>query len=441
MSESAYRVIIGAAGRMAATLGRGVAALRRWARMEREGDPVERLLGIAWSNPGALAVTVVGLMAVLIIARVDCVVGPRIALGLFYLLPVAAAAWWGGFSHGILVALSAAAAWKLVDDVHDLHDHPALILWNGLVRFLTLATVSLLLSRLHLSVRREKLAARTDALTGALNGRTFLAALIVQAERSRRERRPLTLAYVDLDHFKEVNDRYGHARGNDALNAFVRVVRSGMRRTDLLGRLGGDEFALLLPSTDAGEAVLALTRLQRLLREEMAAHGWPITLSIGAATFHYAPANVDLMIRRVDTLMYGAKRGGKDRVHHETVDEAAAAVELAAPRPERRATARLLCHRSARVRALESDGDPESFAVLTNISAGGVAIHSAERFPEQALLALESSPPCGVRTLLARVVRVTAADGGWLHGCEVTPRLSIEELEVWLGSRDGAAQR
>lgn len=437
MSVTTYRAVIGTAERATAALGRGAATLRRWARMEREGDSVGRLLGIDRSGPSALAVTLFGLMAVLLIARVDFLVGPRISLGLFYLLPVAIAAWWAGFSYGILVALAASAAWKLVDDQHDVLDHPALILWNGLVRFLTLATVSLLLSRLHLSVRREKLAARTDALTGALNGRTFLAALVAEADRARHERRSLTLAYVDLDHFKEVNDRFGHACGNDALIAFIRVVRAGLRRSDLIGRLGGDEFALLLPGTDTGEAVLALTRLQRLLREDMVGHGWPITLSIGAATFRRAPADVELMIRRVDALMYGAKRGGKDRVNHEVVDEADSDVELTAPRSERRATARLLCNRSARVRSLEASGDPESFAVLTNISAGGVAIHSPERFPEQALLALEPSPPKGVRTLLAKVVRVTAEDGGWLHGCEVTPRLSVEELEHWLDGREG----
>src|SRR5207253_7376812 len=148
-------------------------------------------------------------------------------------------------------------------------------------------------------VMRERLLARTDPLTGAANARTFYESVALEAERATRAGRPLTLAYLDLDNFKRLNDRLGHAAGDAALVDLVRMIRPGLRAPDVLARLGGDEFALLLPDTDAEGAVALLTRMQEALTREMARAGRPISASVGAVTFEKPLWDVDLMIQQV----------------------------------------------------------------------------------------------------------------------------------------------
>jgi diguanylate cyclase (GGDEF)-like protein len=375
----------------------------------------------------ALGLAVVGL-----IAWLDYATGPDLSLSIFYLIPVAACAWWGGFPHGILLALAGAVAWHHVDALENPTIPVAIGLWNGVVRFGTLAITSSLISRLHSGVVRERLLARTDSLTGAANARTFYEAVAAEAERACRTARPLTLAYLDLDNFKQVNDQLGHAAGDLVLIDLVRVIRPALRTSDLLARLGGDEFALLMPETNAEGAVALLTRLQPLLSQEMRRGGRPVSVSIGAVTFLRPLWDVDLMVQQVDVLMYAAKRRGKDRVEHTTIrttEDLAAGDRL---RLERRATARTLCHRSARVR---KDGEAkELFATVHDLSAEGVGLRTGQPFPEGTVLVIEPLSH-QAKTLLARVVWANQKEGGWLHGCQLPSRLSPEELRAWLNGQ------
>src|SRR5207237_3552929 len=130
----------------------------------------------------------------------------------------------------------------------------------------------------------------------------------IESERARRLSRPLTLAYIDLDNFKQVNDRLGHAAGDAVLVQVVRTVCDELRGSDLLARLGGDEFGLLLPETGPEGAAALLTRIHEVLSDEMAGQGLPVTFSVGAITFHRPLLDVDQMIQRVDGLMYRAKK-------------------------------------------------------------------------------------------------------------------------------------
>ena len=123
-----------------------------------------------------------------------------------------------------------------------------------------------------------------DSLTHVLNARSFAERLEQELERNRRYARPMAVLYLDLDNFKHLNDKYGHAAGDAALLNVVRAIRLNLRVSDLLARLGGDEFALLLPETDSQEVVAILMRLQEHVAEEMTRRGWPVTLSIGAIT-------------------------------------------------------------------------------------------------------------------------------------------------------------
>jgi diguanylate cyclase (GGDEF)-like protein len=191
--------------------------------------------------------------------------------------------------------------------------------WAVVPHVLSLGLSILLLARLRAALEREAALARTDPLTGAANVRTFHEAAALEIERSRRTDRPFTIAYVDLDDFKRVNDRSGHLVGDQVLRTVVRALRENVRATDTVARLGGDEFAVLLPETDTPAADAVVEKIRRVFADEMRRGDWPVTFSIGVATYRTPPADTDEMIRKADEFMYLVKRGGKNDVHHEVV--------------------------------------------------------------------------------------------------------------------------
>ena len=151
---------------------------------------------------------------------------------------------------------------------------------------------------------------REDALTGLLNRRAILSQLGGTISGARRHGHPLSVAMIDLDNFKAINDAYGHAAGDNVLVAAVRAMRAHLRAEDQLGRLGGEEFLVVLPETDEGAA----TRVAEKLREEVArAPGAvPVTCSAGVAT--WAGETPEELLRRADEALYAAKDAGRDRV-------------------------------------------------------------------------------------------------------------------------------
>jgi len=169
-------------------------------------------------------------------------------------------------------------------------------------------------SRLKNLLAKEQELARIDPLTMVPNRRAFYEALDKERVRSLRYHRPFTIAYVDLDNFKKVNDSLGHAVGDELLVEVAMGVRSNLRDSDYVGRLGGDEFAILLPETDATAAQLVLRKLRLRLLEQMKAHSWQVTFSIGAATFLDPSDSLDVIIRMADETMYAIKAHGKDNV-------------------------------------------------------------------------------------------------------------------------------
>jgi diguanylate cyclase (GGDEF)-like protein len=169
----------------------------------------------------------------------------------------------------------------------------------------------LLLAGFRARLEGEQQLARTDALTQVANRRAFIEAAELELERARRSSRPLTLAYVDCDDFKHINDTLGHAEGDALLVVVAQTLRGSTRAVDAVARLGGDEFGLLLPETDGPTAQALLTRLRDTLLQAMADHAWPVGFSCGAATFAVPAASVDQMMARADELMYEAKRSAK----------------------------------------------------------------------------------------------------------------------------------
>lgn len=160
--------------------------------------------------------------------------------------------------------------------------------------------------------------AREDALTGLANRRHFLAQLTHELLRARRFRYPLSLALLDIDHFKQVNDRHGHPAGDRAIAAVGRACGEGLRRTDLAGRLGGEEFGLLLPGTALADATQVADKLRAALASApIALEGGAtlrITVSLGVAEARTPDESPEQLIQRADAALYEAKRGGRNRV-------------------------------------------------------------------------------------------------------------------------------
>ena len=160
-------------------------------------------------------------------------------------------------------------------------------------------------------VRQLRETATSDSLTGALNRGAFEAQLRAERARSQRHGRPYSVAIIDVDHFKQVNDAHGHAAGDAALARLASLVREHTRAGDVFARVGGEEFALLLTDTDLNGAVSVAESLRGLVRRETAYDHVPLTVSIGVAAAGTGAADVMLA---ADRALYGAKRSGRDRV-------------------------------------------------------------------------------------------------------------------------------
>lgn len=259
----------------------------------------------------------VSLLLVLLVGAGDYATGEEISFTLVYLAPIATAVWFVGRGAGVAVSFLCALDWLVADAMtRRIHPPPLVRAWNVAVELAVFLTFAALLASLRRRLEAGERLARVDALTGLANRRSFIESAGLELERARRTGRPLTVAYLDVDGFKAVNDRLGHQQGDALLAALGATLKGGVRSVDVVARLGGDEFGLLLPETDAAAAVRLLARLREAALAAVRAR-WPVTLSVGAVTFRTLPGGVDQMIARADRLMYEVKNAGKDAVRHE----------------------------------------------------------------------------------------------------------------------------
>lgn len=158
--------------------------------------------------------------------------------------------------------------------------------------------------------------ANTDVLTGVNNRRRFLEIFECEIQRVKRTGHPLSFMMLDIDHFKSVNDQYGHAVGDQVLCHFAGALQEGFREIDVIGRLGGEEFGVMLPDASAQNAAIVAERLRSIVESrEVNAVGnrFYITVSIGVAQLKAGESGYQL-IARADAAMYAAKQKGRNRV-------------------------------------------------------------------------------------------------------------------------------
>ncbi len=160
---------------------------------------------------------------------------------------------------------------------------------------------------------KEKSMARNDFLTGVANSLSFNEIATKEIERTSRFIHPLSLAYIDIDNFKQVNDSFGHSAGDKLLHSVAVKIKENIRSIDTVSRLGGDEFAVLMPETNAENAMVALNNLRHNLLEMAHENNWPITFSIGVVTCSES-CKLDELIKEADNLMYTVKASGKNRI-------------------------------------------------------------------------------------------------------------------------------
>jgi diguanylate cyclase (GGDEF)-like protein len=179
-------------------------------------------------------------------------------------------------------------------------------------------TVSLQ-AQLRRALERAELSANIDSLTGLLNEGAFRERVDEEMKRSQRYNHPLSMAYIDLDDFKKINDSQGHAHDDKLLRHVSETIVHTIRKTDFAGRGGGDEFTVCFPETGEEQVRKAVEELVKALDIMTSQSGWQVTASIGVVTCKEICETYDALLSKADRLMYIAKEKGKNAAEFETV--------------------------------------------------------------------------------------------------------------------------
>lgn len=269
-------------------------------------------------QPGFLirsGILVACVLITLLVGYLHTLSGLAYEFHVFFILPVLVVSWFNGKRFGYGVAVLAVAEWFIADRslAGDLADVVPLV-FNTAMRLFIFVLGAWLIAEMRRVLLRESRMAREDALTQLPNRREFHERGQQAFAQAQRQGAPFTAVFIDLDRFKEVNDTLGHDIGDDLLTTVARIIREQVRASDIPGRLGGDEFALLLPNMNAQAASGYVESLRKRLLAAMGEKGWPVTFSIGVASYKLAPHDFDLLLKQADALMYGVKHGGRDRI-------------------------------------------------------------------------------------------------------------------------------
>ena len=275
----------------------------------------------------------VTLLFIGVLALLDFWTGAELSFSIFYLVPIGLIAWRAGGRWAMVTSCIATLGW-IGADFSDGRVYAYSVAWNAFLRFIYFALVGYLVASVKSSLAREHRLSRTDTLTGAMNKFAFQEFTEAELERVRRYPHPLSIAYIDLDNFKLVNDSQGHAEGDRVLKTVVETLKSIMRKTDAVARLGGDEFAVVMIETDPDEVRQAFSKAQTSLLAAMRRERWPVTFSIGIVTFLEPPHSLDDMINIADELMYTAKHNGKNRAAYRVIAPAPQIPEVFEPKRE-----------------------------------------------------------------------------------------------------------
>ncbi len=265
----------------------------------------------------------ISLLLTITIGYYDYKTGAHISMMLLYSIPILVSALYCGKKEGFVVAFSAATCWLVVNMIHkESGDSDAVFSWNALTRlgiFCLIAYSVSLQAQLRRALERERLRADTDRLTGLYNKGAFRERVEEEMNRARRYKHPLSLAFIDLDNFKQVNDTEGHARGDKLLKHVSETIVNTIRETDIAGRIGGDEFTICFPETGEAQVRNAIAKMMKALDIMTSQSGWQVTASVGVVTCMEICDTYDALLGKADKLMYVVKGNGKNSAEFLTV--------------------------------------------------------------------------------------------------------------------------
>jgi diguanylate cyclase (GGDEF)-like protein len=246
---------------------------------------------------------------------IDVTTGRDLSLSLVYVAGVGLMTWSGSLRVGVLGAVAGGAA-VLADGLWN-SVVAGTALTNGVTAFVLLLATAAVIDRLHAMMVREASRARFDPLTGLSNRRACEERCAVEIARLQGRGESLSVAFLDFDGLKHINDAKGHAAGDAALVHLASTAQTVLRGSDLLARVGGDEFVLLLPDTDENEATAVVRRIQGRLAE--ADGGDPASVTAGLVTWRSPPQSINELFVAADALMYSAKRGGDHQLESQVI--------------------------------------------------------------------------------------------------------------------------
>lgn len=212
--------------------------------LESKGKTFNVIFGIVWTA---------------LFGALDIFAPVNASFSFLYLFPIAFVTWFGGKGAGFVISLVCAAFWS----IDNAGDKNIISVWNILSTIAIFVTVSVMISKIHKLLKRERKLSRRDPLTDVMNVRAFSEIVEYEILRLNRDGSPFSVAYLDLDNFKTVNDLYGHKKGDDLLKAVVTNLSGNLRQTDVIARVGGDEFAIFLPSTDSTEVRIVMEKTDK----------------------------------------------------------------------------------------------------------------------------------------------------------------------------------
>jgi diguanylate cyclase (GGDEF)-like protein len=249
------------------------------------------------------------------IGAIVSVAQPLTSTPLFFIWPTLTAAYFLG-RRGLALAFAGSSISFVVALALNPSAENRLQLFTSTWAVITIVglLVATLRERVDTLMRDLEHTASTDMLTGLVNRRTFETIMHREIERARRSGTPLSIALFDLDHFKSINDRLGHAEGDRALRRFAELLKSSCRVVDVPARIGGEEFALILSNADAEGARIYAERLLRTVLEETKDDLAPISVSIGITEMSGPNDTLDVLLLCADRALYEAKHRGRARV-------------------------------------------------------------------------------------------------------------------------------
>ena len=264
---------------------------------------------------------IIFLLSLIPIAYIDYISGNELLLSAFYLLPVSLVALNLGKPLGIFAGVISAVVETMVQILEGGFYYSSVLIhfWNMGILMAIYIVIAVLVSSLNDAYKKEKGLARKDFLTGTNNWQAFAELAEREVERSKRYKTNLTIAYIDCDNFKMVNDTLGHHTGDMVLRNVASIIGEHIRAADIMARLGGDEFVVLFTDARPDGAELSISNIRTLLLEDMKKNNWGVTFSIGMLSFVIPPRSVETMLKMADIVMYDVKKSTKNAIKHEVL--------------------------------------------------------------------------------------------------------------------------